>query len=75
MPERREAARKAYSIWLRVSASQGIQGTSNQYKVHTTREAAQKRCTEKLQYKDRKRTDILKILKLRIMMTYINKYY
>jgi hypothetical protein len=30
---------------------------------------------EKLQYKDRKRTDILKTPKLRIMRMYINEYY
>jgi hypothetical protein len=69
MMERREAERKAYSVWLHVLASQGVQETPNQYRVHTTREAAQKRGAEKTQYED----GILRILKLRIMMTYINE--
>jgi hypothetical protein len=52
-----------------------LNGTPNHYKVHMTREAAHSRGHRKLQYEDRKRSDILKILKLRILMTYINEYY
>jgi hypothetical protein len=45
------------------------------YKEHATRGAAHTMGTEKLQYKDRKRTDVLKTPELRIMRTYINRYY
>jgi hypothetical protein len=47
MMERREAKIKAYSVWLHISASQGVQETLNQYKVHMTRGAAQKRGTQR----------------------------
>jgi hypothetical protein len=56
-------------MWFLVWNTKSVKGTHNQGKQHT------QRSTEKLQYEDRKRTDILKIPKLRIMMKYINKYH